>query len=129
MHHKLRKRPRGKFFLVFCVVWCSIILIFSPINPNETAPQNVVRFINYLERKEMHTDTFIVGRNVILRPPRESDAEHVVEWINDPKIRRYLMRRMPVSLLAEKDWIAKSSKLEPFPESIMLMIEMEYCII
>ena len=71
----------------------------------------------------MHTDAFIVGRGVILRPPRESDAKYFTQWINNPKVRKYLLSRMPKSLIAEKDWIASMSKPNRFPESIVVVIE------
>lgn len=72
----------------------------------------------------MHTDAFIVGRQVILRPPRESDAEYFTQWINNPKVRKYLLSRMPKSLLAEQEWITSICKPNRFPESIVVVIEL-----
>lgn len=71
----------------------------------------------------MHTDAFIVGRSVVLRPVRESDAKYFTQWVNNPIVRKYLLTRTPMSSIAEKDWIAKQSKSERYPESIVMVIE------
>lgn len=71
----------------------------------------------------MHTDAFIEGRRIVLRAPRESDAKYFTQWVNNPKVRKYLMSRMPKSLLAEKEWVTSISKPNRFPESIVMVIE------
>lgn len=71
----------------------------------------------------MHTDAFLVGKKVVLRPPRAMDAKHFVQWMNNPKTREYLARVFPVTLSAEKDWVEKMSKQEKNPVDIVFVIE------
>lgn len=73
----------------------------------------------------MKSDTFIVGNSVILRPVRESDAENFVRWVNDPEIRKYTLTRTPISEIGEKDWIARTSKINLNPSSLILVIEVK----
>lgn len=47
----------------------------------------------------------IEGEQVVLRPHCPEDAEHFIRMIADPVINRYLARREPMSLQAERDWI------------------------
>jgi len=39
------------------------------------------------------------------RPPERMDAERMQRWVNDPEVRRNLLRRLPISLGAELAWV------------------------
>ena len=59
----------------------------------------------------MHTDAFIVGRSVVLRPVRESDAKYFTQWVNNPIVRKYLLTRTPMSSIAEKTGLQSRANL------------------
>jgi RimJ/RimL family protein N-acetyltransferase len=50
------------------------------------------------------------GRLVRLRALEPADAERAYAWINDREVTRYLMARYPLSLEAEKEWVAGASR-------------------
>jgi RimJ/RimL family protein N-acetyltransferase len=58
-----------------------------------------------------HTDTsriiFRRGAKVVLRPLSVDDAPIVVSWMNDPHTTRYLNRKTPLTLEAERAWLEK----------------------
>ena len=55
----------------------------------------------------------IYGERVRLRRIERADLPHLVEWLNDPEIRRHLAFVYPLSLTEEDDWYAATLKLEP----------------
>ncbi len=64
---------------------------------------------------------FLQGRKVILRPLRkETDVETCHRWINDPKVRQYLLVYTPISMHQEEEWF---DGLEQRKEDIVLAIE------
>lgn len=53
---------------------------------------------------------FLKGQQVELRPIEEEDASLFQGWINNQKISQYLLAYFPVTLMAEKEWIKKTSE-------------------
>lgn len=62
------------------------------------------------------------GRLVRLRALEPSDAERAFKWINDREVTQYLMARYPLSLEAEREWLAGAAKPNGFSE-VRLAIE------
>ncbi|HEY69756.1 MAG TPA: GNAT family N-acetyltransferase [Anaerolineae bacterium] len=55
----------------------------------------------------------IFGENIRLRAIEPADLDRFVEWFNDPEVTHHLMRFLPMSMQAEKDWY---EKLQEQPE-------------
>lgn len=55
------------------------------------------------------TTVFMETDRLWFRPPEQADAELVQGWLNDPEVRRHLLRRYPTSLVAEQEWIKNAS--------------------
>jgi RimJ/RimL family protein N-acetyltransferase len=49
----------------------------------------------------------IFGRTIRLRAIEPTDLDRFVEWFNDPEVNHHLMRFLPMSMQAEKDWYEK----------------------
>ena len=71
----------------------------------------------------MTADTYLSGKLIRLRPMRKSDAALFVKWMNDEKVRPYLVRSFAVTEAAEDAWIAESSKQEQFPVKVNFVME------
>ncbi len=54
----------------------------------------------------------ILGEKIRLRAIERSDLERFVEWFNDQEVTHHLMRFLPMSLDAEKDWHEKLREKE-----------------
>jgi RimJ/RimL family protein N-acetyltransferase len=52
---------------------------------------------------------FLVGELVYLRPLQADDAELFAEWLNDTRVTRTLRARGPITVEAEREWIARVS--------------------
>jgi RimJ/RimL family protein N-acetyltransferase len=52
----------------------------------------------------------IRGKLVTLRPPRIDEASLMVSWFEDMEVSRFLKRRYPPSIEAEKEWIEDMGK-------------------
>jgi len=52
----------------------------------------------------------IEGKVVRLRALEPTDAEKAFLWINDREVTQFLMARYPLSLAAERDWVANAAK-------------------
>ncbi|MBU0531399.1 MAG: GNAT family protein [Candidatus Uhrbacteria bacterium] len=52
---------------------------------------------------------FLHSKRLYLRPPEEADLPLFVRWINDPEVRLYLGRTMPVDLIKERKWFEELS--------------------
>lgn len=61
-----------------------------------------------------------VGQRVVLRPPTENDAPLLIRWMADLDVTRTLGRLFPLSLGAEKEWLAKEADN---PRSVLWIIE------
>ena len=57
----------------------------------------------------------IQGERIRLRRNERTDVPKFVAWLNDPEVRRYLSRDMPVSTAHEEQWFENTLKL-PVPE-------------
>jgi [ribosomal protein S5]-alanine N-acetyltransferase len=53
---------------------------------------------------------FLIGRLVYLRPLQSDDAEHFAEWLNDARVTRTLRARGPITIEAEREWIARVTR-------------------
>ena len=58
--------------------------------------------------KTKNNIVFLKGKKTNLRPVDESELALYVKWINDPEVRQFLKRNMPVTLIAEKKWYEKT---------------------
>ncbi len=70
-------------------------------------------------------NAFLIGKKTILRPVHPTDIPVFTGWINGPITRKYLLKRFPMSELAEKEWLEKTSILPPYPSNIHLVIELK----
>jgi RimJ/RimL family protein N-acetyltransferase len=50
---------------------------------------------------------FLVGSRIYLRPLDRADAPHFVTWLNDSDVNRTLLRRLPLNLAAEEEFLGK----------------------
>ncbi|MBP6888358.1 MAG: GNAT family N-acetyltransferase [Candidatus Pacebacteria bacterium] len=71
----------------------------------------------------MNATPFLIGNKTILRPVHPSDAPIFTRWMNDPTTRRYLLRRFPVTEMAEEAWIKKNAELSQHPTDLVFVIE------
>lgn len=71
----------------------------------------------------MHPDAFLVGQRLVLRPIRGMDVKYFVKWMNNPGTRKYLLRRFPLTIQQEKEWVEKKSQLSGHPVEIVFVIE------
>jgi RimJ/RimL family protein N-acetyltransferase len=75
------------------------------------------------EKKEESPEriVFLKGEKVVLRPPRESDRDRLVRWINDPEVRHFLESYFPLGEKEEEEYLASISKRKP--HEVVLAIE------
>jgi RimJ/RimL family protein N-acetyltransferase len=59
----------------------------------------------------------IEGKLIRLRALEPTDAEKAFQWINDREVTQFLMARYPMSLAAERDWVAEASKPMDYREA------------
>jgi RimJ/RimL family protein N-acetyltransferase len=64
---------------------------------------------------------FLKGKKTILRPPTEADLPKIVQWINDPEVRRFIANNFPQTAEEEKEWLKNLG--EKKPNDIVLVIE------
>ncbi len=57
------------------------------------------------------------GKMVRLRALEPTDAERAFLWINDREVTQFLMARYPMSLAAERDWVANAAKPMEFSDA------------
>lgn len=65
------------------------------------------------------------NENVRLRPPRKEDAEFFVQMLNNPRINRFLMRRFPLPIVEEEEWIENNAEQTKNKESAHFTIELK----
>jgi RimJ/RimL family protein N-acetyltransferase len=63
---------------------------------------------------------FLKGYKTILRLISKEDASNVVRWLNDPEVRRFLLRQNPLTIEAEYKWIEENNDR---PNDIVLAME------
>lgn len=64
-----------------------------------------------MKRKRQKDDViFLRARRLYLRPARRSDIPLFVRWMNDPEIRQFIKRDMPLSEMEEEEWFGKHTK-------------------
>lgn len=56
-----------------------------------------------------------------LRAAERSDIPFFVAWLNDPEVRQYLLRNLPLSMASEEQWFENMQKT--MPEEHVLVIE------
>ena len=57
----------------------------------------------------MTTHIFLRGKEVVLRPPSETDIPLLTKWMNDPEIRPFMRRSFPVTEQNQRDWLESLS--------------------
>jgi RimJ/RimL family protein N-acetyltransferase len=55
----------------------------------------------------------LYGKRIRLRGNEHSDLPKFVGWLNDPEVRRYLSKSMPISQAAEEQWFENMLKRPP----------------
>ena len=52
----------------------------------------------------------LIGQLVILRAPKLEEAAAIISWFQDLEVTRTILRRFPMSVEDERDWLASMSK-------------------
>jgi len=65
----------------------------------------------------------IYGKRIRLRRDERSDLPKFVEWLNDPDVRRYLKRNLPISQVQEEEWFEKMLKQPPEEQPMAIDIK------
>jgi RimJ/RimL family protein N-acetyltransferase len=64
---------------------------------------------------------------IMLCVPYQKDARLLMQWINDPETRQYLMRYAPVMLAGEEKWLqemgVRTASLHPVENAMLLIVE------
>lgn len=63
---------------------------------------------------------FLSGKLVNLRPAQKSDIPHFTRWINDPRVRQFLLNTLPQTEKQEETWYEGHGKDD---KNIILVIE------
>lgn len=63
---------------------------------------------------------FLSGKIVNLRPAQKSDIPYFTRWINDPRVRQFLLTTMPLTEKQEEAWFESLGKDD---KNIILVIE------
>ena len=64
----------------------------------------------------------IEGKLVRLRPPRPEDAGAMITWFEDLEVTRFVIRRHPMSLEQEKEWLESIARE---PDSLIWVVEVD----
>jgi RimJ/RimL family protein N-acetyltransferase len=64
----------------------------------------------------------IQGKLVRLRPPKPEDAALMITWFEDLEVTRFVLRRHPMSLEEEKEWVEKVAR---DPNHIQWVVEFQ----
>jgi RimJ/RimL family protein N-acetyltransferase len=64
----------------------------------------------------------IEGKLLRLRPPRPDDASAMITWFEDLEVTRFVVRRHPMSLEQEKDWLEGIAR---DPDTLIWVIEVD----
>jgi RimJ/RimL family protein N-acetyltransferase len=54
--------------------------------------------------------TYLKGLRVVLRPLEMDDIHKLLQWVNDPEVRRHLGRVLPVSEEQERAWLSQQGQ-------------------
>ena len=68
----------------------------------------------------------LYGKRIRLRGNERSDLPKFVDWLNDPGVRRYLSRSLPISQAAEEQWFENMLKRPPEEQSLGIEIKSEW---
>ena len=72
-------------------------------------------------KKDKQRVIFLKGKKTILRPARkEADLENALRWMNDPEVRQFLNRYLPLDYLEEERYFDSITKK---PNDLHLAIE------
>ena len=66
-------------------------------------------FSRHALKPHMTTHIFLRGKEVVLRPPSETDIPLLTKWMNDPEIRPFMRRSFPVTEQNQRDWLESLS--------------------
>ena len=64
---------------------------------------------------------FLPGRRLYLRPVEQADIECLRRWVNNPEIRQFINRQVPLSQIEEQKW-QDNRATGPAPSDITLAI-------
>jgi ribosomal-protein-alanine N-acetyltransferase len=62
----------------------------------------------------------IQGTLVRLRPPKPEDAPVIITWFEDMEVTRFLLRRHPLSIEMEKEWLDRMARS---PDDVVWIVE------
>ena len=65
----------------------------------------------------------LFGKRIRLRGDERNDLPKFVNWLNDPKVRRYLSTDLPISQATEENWFENMLKRPPEEQSLGIEIE------
>jgi RimJ/RimL family protein N-acetyltransferase len=65
----------------------------------------------------------LYGNRIRLRGNERSDLPKFVEWLNDPEVRRFLSKSMPISQVAEEQWFENMLKRSSEEQSLTIEIK------
>jgi RimJ/RimL family protein N-acetyltransferase len=64
----------------------------------------------------------IQGKLVRLRPPKAEDAPVIITWFEDMEVTRFLLRRHPLSIEMEREWLDRMARS---PDDVIWIVENE----
>jgi RimJ/RimL family protein N-acetyltransferase len=62
----------------------------------------------------------IQGKLVRLRPPKAEDAPAIITWFEDMEVTRFLLRRHPLSIEMEREWLESMARS---PDDVVWIVE------
>jgi RimJ/RimL family protein N-acetyltransferase len=57
-------------------------------------------------------NAFLIGPNVVLRPPEKEDVPVIVPWVNDQEVTRGTRHYRPMTVACEEKWLAQVAESE-----------------
>ena len=65
----------------------------------------------------------LYGKRLRLRGNEQTDLPKFVDWLNDPEVRRYLSKTLPLSMAAEEKWFENMLKHPPEEQPLGIEIK------
>ena len=66
---------------------------------------------------------FLKSNRITMRPPCEGDAPYFTKWMNDPEVRLYLTRYLPISESDEVEWIRNLGKRSATDVTLVIVVD------
>lgn len=67
---------------------------------------------------------FLEGKRIYLRPIEAADLERCQRWMNDPEIRRFILRQTPLDEAEERKWHDNRGR-GPYPTDVTLALALK----